>query len=224
VTPAELTGRAASHVEELESPRSTLHRLVRTPFLSMRAAAARSGFDLVPQSAYRDFERQLRIWNAKFNGEAQVNDSSGRPMDALALAPAARVDAILVWSALPGASRHHWGTDLDLIDRAAIPPGYRVALLAEEYEAAGPFGPVSAWLEGNAARFGFFRPYRGVRSGVQAEAWHFSFAPLAEPARRALTVAHLRAALCDAPLAGKDRVLERLDELHERYVERIDWP
>jgi LAS superfamily LD-carboxypeptidase LdcB len=224
VTPAELTGRARGHIEELESPRCALHALVSAPFLRLRAAAAQAGLDVVPQSAYRDFDRQLRIWNAKFNGEATVNDLSGRPVEALALTPAERVDAILVWSALPGASRHHWGTDLDLIDRAAIPSGYRVRLVAEEYVPSGPFGPLSAWLEANAARFGFFRPYRGVLSGVQPEAWHFSFAPLAEPARRALRVDDLRDALRDAPLAGKECVLERLEELHERYVARIDWP
>ncbi len=38
-------------------------------------------------------------------------------------AEAERVAAILVWSALPGASRHHWGTDCDVIDAAALPPG-----------------------------------------------------------------------------------------------------
>lgn len=224
MTPAELTGRARSHVEELGCPPCVLHAQASTPFLRLRAAAARAGFDLVPQSAYRDFDRQLRIWNAKFNGEAPVNDASGRPIEALALPASARIDAILRWSALPGASRHHWGTDLDLIDRAAVPSGYRVRLVAEEYAPAGPFGPLLAWLEANAGRFGFFRPYRGVLSGVQAEPWHFSFAPLAEPARRALRAAELRDALRDAPLAGKECVLERLEELHERYVARIDWP
>ena len=224
MTPAERTGRARGHLEDLADPPCVLHAQVSTPFSRLRRAAARAGFDLVPQSAYRDFDRQLRIWNAKFNGETPVNDVSGRPVEALALTPAQRIDAILVWSALPGASRHHWGTDLDLIDRAAIPSGYRVQLLAEEYAASGPFGPLAAWLETNAARFGFFRPYRGVLSGVQPEPWHFSFAPLAEPARRALSAAELRAALRDAPLAGRDFVLERLEELHARYVARIDWP
>ena len=224
MTPAELTGRARGHIEELDSPRCMLHTLVRTPFLRLRAAASQAGFDLVAQSSYRDFDRQLSIWNAKYNGETPVNDVSGRPVEAAALTPAERIDAILVWSALPGASRHHWGTDFDLIDRAAVPPGYRVQLLAEEYAPSGIFGRLSVWLEAHAARFGFFRPFRGVLSGVQPEAWHFSFAPLAEPARRALHVDHLRAALRAAPLAGKDIVLERLGELHERYVARIDWP
>ena len=224
MTPAELTGRARSHLEDLADPPCVLHAQVHTPFLRLRHAAAGAGFDLVPQSAYRDFDRQLRIWNAKFNGEATLNDASGRPLAALALPPSERIDAILRWSALPGASRHHWGTDLDLIDRAGIPSGYRVQLVAQEYAPLGPFGPLTAWLEANAARFGFFRPYRGVLSGVQPEPWHFSFAPLAEPARRALSAAELRDALRDAPLAGRDCVLERLEELHERYVAHIDWP
>ena len=59
---------------------------------------------------------------------------------------------------------------------------------------------------------------------MQPEPWHFSFAPVAEPARRALTAGVLREALGDAPLLGKEHVLARLDELHARYVASIDWP
>jgi hypothetical protein len=61
-------------------------------------------------------------------------------------------------------------------------------------------------------------------SGVQAEPWHFSFAPVAETARRALGPAVLRDALASAHLQGKEHVLARLDELHARYVAAIDWP
>jgi len=59
---------------------------------------------------------------------------------------------------------------------------------------------------------------------VQAEPWHYSFAPLAEPARRLLSPAILREVLDAAPLLGKEAVLRNLDELHARYVARIDWP
>ena len=99
-----------------------------------------------------------------------------------------------------------------------------VQLTAEEYAPGGPFAPLAAWLDEHAAEFGFFRPYRGVRSGVEPEPWHFSFAPLAEPARRALTPALLREALVEAPLAGQPFVLSRLEEIHARYVASIDWP
>ena len=61
-------------------------------------------------------------------------------------------------------------------------------------------------------------------SGVQPEPWHFSFAPVAESARRALNPGVLREALAGANLSGGEYVLERLDELHARYVASIDWP
>ncbi len=67
-------------------------------------------------------------------------------------------------------------------------------------------------------------PFSGVRSGVQPEPWHFSFAPVAEEARRRLTPQVLRTALADAPLLGKQAVLESLEELHARYVAAIDLP
>lgn len=192
--------------------------------MNLRRAALAAGFDLTPVSSFRDFERQLSIWNAKFSGERPLYDAEGRPLDASQLSPGERVEAILHWSALPGASRHHWGTDLDLIDANAIQPGYRVQLTAAEFSINGPFARLAEWLESHAARFGFFRPFRGVLSGVQAEPWHYSFAPLAEPARRSLTPSVLHAALAAAPLLGKKPVLGRLEELHSRYVAAIDWP
>jgi LAS superfamily LD-carboxypeptidase LdcB len=224
VTPLELTGRVRTHIIEIADPPCALHAQAVAPFLSLRRAARSEGFDLVPVSSFRDFARQLAIWNAKFSGERPLHDADGRPLEAVRLGPEERIAAILRWSALPGASRHHWGTDLDLIDREATASGYRVQLTAAEYAAEGPFGRLAHWLEQNAPRFGFFRPFRGVLSGVQPEPWHFSFAPLAESARRALTCAVLREALKDAPLLGRDCVLAELDELHARYVTRIDWP
>ena len=112
----QLTGRARDHLTELSDPRCTLHKDVVAPFLAMRAAAAADGIDLVAFSSFRDFDRQLAIWNGKFRGERPMQDRAGRPLDALALSPAERVAAILWWSALPGASRHHWGTDFDVMD------------------------------------------------------------------------------------------------------------
>ena len=220
----ELTGRVRTHIGEVREPHCALHIHVIPPFLRLRQAALADGFDVVPHSSFRDFSRQLAIWNGKFAGSRPVLDAAAQPIDMSALAAAARIDAILLWSALPGASRHHWGTDVDLIDRHATAPGFEVRLLPEEYGAGGPYAPLARWLEGNAARYGFFRPFRGVLSGVQPEPWHYSFAPVAENARRALSPAVLRDALAGAPLAGKEEVLARLEELHARYVAAIDWP
>jgi LAS superfamily LD-carboxypeptidase LdcB len=224
VTPAELTGRARSHIGDMADPPCALHAHVIAPFRSLRRAAAADGFDVIPASGFRDFARQLAIWNGKFNGTMALHDASGRPIDGARLTPQERIEAILLWSALPGASRHHWGTDLDLIDRRAVPQGYRVRLTADEFAPLGPFAPLAAWLETNAPRFGFFRPFRGVLSGVQAEPWHFSFAPVAEPARQRLSAGLLREALQEADLAGAAHVLGRIEELHARYVAGIDWP
>jgi LAS superfamily LD-carboxypeptidase LdcB len=224
VTPAELTGRLRTHIVDLEDPECALHEHVVAPFLNLRRAAAADGFDLAPVSSFRDFARQLAIWNGKFSGLKPLYDAAGGALDAAQLSPSERVAAILVWSALPGASRHHWGTDLDLIDRKALQPGYRVELTAAEFTPPGPFAALAEWLEANAARFGFFRPFRGVLSGVRPEPWHFSFAPVAVQAGAALTPAMLRETLEEAPLLGKECVLEQLDELHARYVAGIDWP
>ena len=224
MTPAELTGRARTHIVDVAEPSSALHVHAVAPFMQLRRAAAADGFDLVPVSTFRDFARQLSIWNRKWSGEVPLNDPDGNPLDPAGLSADERVDAILHWSALPGASRHHWGTDLDLIDRRALPPGYRVQLVPAEYAAAGPFARLAEWLEPNAARFGFFRPFRGVLSGVQPEPWHFSFAPVAEAARRRLTAALLREALESSDVAGKEAVLPRVEEIHARYVASIDWP
>jgi LAS superfamily LD-carboxypeptidase LdcB len=224
VNAGELTGQARTHVAEVQHPDCVLHEHVVRPFLNLRKAALAEGFDLSPVSSFREFDRQLKIWNGKFSGERPMLDASGRSIDVQSLSATERVAAILQWSALPGASRHHWGTDLDLIDRNATAAEYRPRLIPEEFAPAGPYARLGAWLDANAARFGFFRPFRGVLSGVQPEPWHYSFAPVAENARRDLTPEVLRSALASAALLGKQQVLAQLDELHARFVASIDWP
>jgi LAS superfamily LD-carboxypeptidase LdcB len=224
VNDGELTGQLRSHLTAVSDPLCVLHTHVAAPFLALRRAALADGFDVVPQSSFRDFSRQLAIWNGKFSGERPMYGAAGELLDAAQLTAARRVEAILLWSALPGASRHHWGTDVDLIDRRATAPDYRAQLTAQEFAAGGPYAALGAWLQVHAARFGFFRPFRGVVSGVAPEPWHFSFAPVAENARRALTLGVLHRAIAAAPLLGKEEVLGRLEELHARYVATIDWP
>jgi LAS superfamily LD-carboxypeptidase LdcB len=224
VNEGELTGQARTHIAAVADPECLLHAQAVAPFLNLRRAAQADGIDLVPMSSFRDFARQLAIWNGKFSGERPMYDASGLKIDADALRPRERIEAILLWSALPGASRHHWGTDIDLVDRKATEAGYRIKLTPEEFAPGGPFAPLDLWLTTHAARFGFFRPFQGMRSGVRPEPWHFSFAPVAEPARRALSPDVLRAAIAAAPLLGKDVVLCHLDDLHARYVATIDLP
>lgn len=218
----QLTGRVRTHLWELKDPACALHREVMQPFLAMRAAAAADGIELVAFSSFRDFDRQLGIWNGKFRGERPIQDRSGKPLDAQALTPAERVDAILWWSALPGASRHHWGTDFDVIDARASPPGYKLRVVPEEYLAGGPFHRLTTWLDTHMHAFGFFRPYRTDRGGVAPEPWHLSYANVARRAHAALSLERLRAVLAAAEIEGKSEVLATLARSYSNYVVNVD--
>ena len=217
----ELTGRAATHVVQRDDLGAALHRDVLAPFLALKAAAAQAGIDLAIASAFRDFGAQLRIWNMKYRGERPLYDAAGNVRDHAGLDPDELVAAILCWSALPGASRHHWGTDIDVIDRAALPEDYRYRLVPEEYAAGGVFERLDDWLAGNIARFDFFRPYAGYRGGVHPEPWHLSFAPVSIEALDLLTPELIAATLRDSEFLGKETVLPRLADIHRTYVANV---
>lgn len=223
-TPEQLTGRSRDHVIELADPPCTLHRDVVGAFQALRADARRAGIDLVPVSSFRDFSRQLAIWNAKHGAERDLRGADGRLLDAAALDDDARVTAVLHWSALPGASRHHWGTDFDAIDAAALPAGYRPQLVPEEYAPGGVFAALNDWLDAHAARHGFYRPYGSWRGGVQPEPWHLSHAVVAGEAQRQFTEEVLRGAVESGELAARGAVVRRLPEIVARYVLNVDTP
>lgn len=222
MNPFELTGRARTHLTEPPGARCLVHRDAADAFLAMREAAMQAGIELEAASAFRDFERQRQLWNAKFTGERPLLDAQGKALDALSLDEAERVEAILLWTALPGASRHHWGTDLDVIDRVAIAPGYEVQLTGAEYAPGGPFGRLSRWLDDNMRHFGFFRPYATGKGGVRPEPWHVSYAPVSRQALRDLDLVMLAEALQGQEILGLPAVVQRLPAIHERYVRTVD--
>ena len=223
-SPQELTGRSRSHIVDLAAPVCSLHRAVVEPFLALRAAAAADGIDLLPVSSFRDFDRQLAIWNAKCRGEREMRDANGVLVAAATLDADALVSTILHWSALPGASRHHWGTELDLVDAVAMPEGYRPQLVPEEFAPGGVFAALDQWLTRHAAQFGFYRPYGVFRGGVQPEPWHLSHAPVAEAALRQFSVQVLQQALDAAQLEARDAVRRQLPQIFDRYVMNVDAP
>jgi LAS superfamily LD-carboxypeptidase LdcB len=218
----QLTGRTREHLSELTDPPCALHNAAVAPFLAMRAAAAADGIDVTAFSSFRDFDRQMGIWNGKFRGERRMQDRAGQPLDALSLAPVDRVTAILWWSALPGASRHHWGTDFDVVDTRAMPAGYKLQVVPAEYQAGGPFHRLTTWLDAHMHAFGFFRPYATDRGGVSPEPWHLSYAPAAQRAYTAFSAGKLRAVLADSAIEGKEEVLAALDRNFATYVVNID--
>ena len=222
---AELTGRTRTHVQQYSQPRFAARPEVAKAFLALRAAASSDGIDLLPIASYRPFANQLRIWNRKFGGEVTLHGRDGLPVDPAGLSPRELVRTILGWSGLPGASRRHWGTDIDVFDRAAMPPGYRTKLLPEEVAPGGVFELLHAWLDANIARYDFFRPYRVDRGGMYPEPWHLSHGPSAGAALaadREYGVDILAAALRDADMLGRDLVLGMLPEIFHDHVLSVD--
>jgi LAS superfamily LD-carboxypeptidase LdcB len=220
----ELTGRARTHVRLAAELDCVLHPQAAAALLALRSAARQEGIDLQPVSGFRDFLQQLAIWNGKFHGTRALLSVDSRPIRASELTEAERVAAIMVWSALPGASRHHWGSDCDVIDRNALEGGARVELLSTDYARGGRYARLSAWLSERAHDFGFFRPYDRDRGGVQPEPWHLSFAPVAGPALAALDVDLLTEALGGVELAGSEAVVAQLPQLYTRYVTAVAEP
>ena len=98
--------------------------------------------------------------------------------------------AILRYSALPGTSRHPWGTDLDIWDAAAVEPDYALRLSPAEYVADGVFSAMTQWMDeliGADDAEGFYKPYAIDGGGVAPEAWHISYRPIASRYRRLLS-------------------------------------
>jgi LAS superfamily LD-carboxypeptidase LdcB len=222
--PMQLTGRSRTHVVAVENPACILHREVVIPFQRLRAAAADAGIALLPVSSFRDFERQLQIWNAKARGERPLYDRYGKRIDYAMLPPCDRVETILLWSALPGASRHHWGSDFDVVDGNVLTPDAPAPLLPHEYAPGGRFARLEAWLAASAADFGFHRPYARDLGGVQPEPWHLSYAAVAEPALERLTAEVLREAIERSDIEDREAVLARLPAIHQRYVRNVERP
>lgn len=151
-----------------------LHEQTLRDFESLRMQAKADGLEISIASSFRNFERQLMIWNNKFSGERPVFDSDGQKILMAELDDWQKVKAILLYSAMPGASRHHWGSDLDVYDKAAINSDYQLQLEPYEYEAGGPFNPLTEWLTENMSSHGFYRPYAANLGGVAQELWHIS--------------------------------------------------
>ena len=220
ISDAQLAGLDASHLRELADGHR-LHPLAAEALAALQRDAAVEGFDLAVASSYRSFSRQVQIWNGKFNGERPVHDDVGRPLDLTALTISDRVAAVLRFSALPGASRHHWGTDLDVFDAAALPAGSEVNLLPSEVCAGGPFAPLHRWLDermAQGASHGFFRPYGVDRGGVAPERWHLSFATLSRDLEARVTPQLLRWAWEGKAIACRELVERELPRILPRYV------
>lgn len=220
----ELTGRTRTHVVQFSEPRFAAQQEAGEAFLAMREDARASGFDLVPFSTFRDFQTQLRIWNYKFIGRKPLYDRDGKVREFSALSPEQIVDCILNWSALPGGSRHQWGTEIDVVDGSVLASGYAPQLLPEEVASGGVFAELHGWLDENIGRYGFFRPYKRYQGGMYPEPWHLSYAPLSMPALQQVSVELLTEAIREADMQGKEIALARIQDIYRDHVCNIVMP
>ena len=196
-----------------------LHRDVISPFLAMQDAAQKDGVDLQLVSSFRDFDRQTTIFNRKWTGQAQLLDIKGDELSYEALSDNEKLHAILTWSALPGGSRHHWGTDIDVYDRAAVHNwGGKFNLVESEYLTGGPCHKLSCWLADNMEKFGFYRPFSVNTGGVAVEPWHLSFENTARVFENARNLDVFTKAIEQSGIEGKTCILPQLPTLYNRYV------
>ena len=145
-----------------------MHQEAYAAFVEMHAAAAQDGVTLTIISAMRTFDHQRRIWENKWHGRQILHGN----IRATAIDdPVERSLEILRFSAMPGTSRHHWGTDIDLNS------------LNNSYFESGQGRRVYEWLQAHASSFGFCQPYTshgaGRTAGYEEEKWHWSYKPVA---------------------------------------------
>lgn len=206
---------------QFEDPRYAVQPEVERAFSEMRCDAEKDGFLIHPLSAFRDFNAQLNIWNMKFSGKRTLLSRDAAPVEQTELSNEILIDTILYWSALPGASRHHWGTEIDVIDNRVQDGNYRAQLIPEEVEEGGVFYDLHCWLNENMKKFGFFRPYKKYQGGFSAELWHLSYAPISRVAIKELTLDLLNERISNTDIYGKQTILKKLPHIFEKFVLNI---
>ena len=144
-----------------------MHSKAYEAFKTMYKAAKKDGIQLTIVSAFRSFSYQNNnIWEKKWAAQAKYNQH-----DTITLYN------LLKYSAFPGTSRHHWGTDIDLNS------------VSDQYFDTPNGKKVYNWLNKNASKYGFCQPYNDKkatnRSGYEPEKWHWSYIPLASRFQKA---------------------------------------
>jgi LAS superfamily LD-carboxypeptidase LdcB len=213
-----LTGQTERHLVPCWSGH-LVHAQVLPALEELRQAAMQAGFELAIASSYRSYQRQLSIWKAKAAGQRPLLADNGTPLDSADLSEEQILERILRWSALPGTSRHHWGTDLDVYDAAAMPADYQLQLTPEECE--GLFKAFHGWLDdciNSGDSHGFFRPFDLDRGGVAPEPWHLSYRPLADSFARSFDFDAFQRLMAQGEWPLLERIKPRAQEIYQRYV------
>ena len=157
-------------LEHADRPGLFLHKEAYEAFKEMYQAALAQDIKLVIRSATRNFDYQKGIWERKWTGETILSDSTNAAIDIDD--PVDRAIKILEYSSMPGTSRHHWGTDIDLN-----------SFNNKRFE-YGDGLKVYNWLQANASRFGYCQPYTEKNEmrpeGYNEEKWHWTYTPISK--------------------------------------------
>jgi LAS superfamily LD-carboxypeptidase LdcB len=217
LTLLQLTGQVQTHLVEF-APNRLLHRNVIADFTALQDAAKQQGFTLQIASAFRSFDRQLQIWNKKYTGDIAILDKNERPIDVNKISEIDKLYNLLHWSALPSASRHHWGTDMDVYDPTLLPKNQTLQLQKSEYLEGGYFSELAHWLSENIQKFGFYLPYRNDQGGVAQEPWHISYFPLADKFLSQLDLHLISETIKAHSVQGQSLIQQELPTIYKQYI------
>ncbi len=222
MTPTQLTGLANDHLVNtlIGQKQFLVHTEVCSDLLALITAARNAGFQMEVVSGFRDFQRQAGIWNNKFRGSTLIRDNNSQPLAKETLTETEKLFAILRWSALPGASRHHWGTDFDVMARNLLPENVTLQLEPWEYH-TGHQQPFAHWLQLNMSKYGFFLPYGKDLGGVAVEPWHISHYKCAKACLSELTPQLLTDTIRAQDIAGQSVILQHFDTIYHQYITNI---
>jgi hypothetical protein len=159
-------------------------------------------------SSTRNFSRQAGIWNAKFYGKRQGYQTCPK------MTPSKCARYVLRYSSMPGTSRHHWGTDIDLIS------------LDNDFFKKGIGNVFYLWMKKNARKFGFCQPYTSGRNlnrgGYMEERWHWSFLPLAGSFLKDWNKYLANKTIAGFGGTASPRKIPELEKLQKIYVNNIN--
>lgn len=176
---------------------STMHKETAEALARMQVDASKAGIAIEVVSAYRSFARQKEIFENKY-----------KRFTGQGLSPENAIIKIIEYSTIPGTSRHHWGTDLDLID-ASVPKPENV-LQERHFHGEGPYCKLRDWLVKNADKYGFYEVYTDNpnRKGFKYEPWHYSYAPVSKPMLAAYRELDIKQILTSEAILGSEHFSE----------------
>lgn len=198
--------------EDLIKSNYVLRKEAGESFEQMCLKAKEVGIEIYSQSSYRSYNRQLAIWERKYE-KYKSQGYSGKNI----------LKKIIEYSTIPGTSRHHWGTDLDVIDKSQSMPSD--PLLEKHYINGGVYAKMYDWLLENANSFGFYQVYTksSQRKGFEFEPWHWSYKSLAIPMLKDYLDIDLKKFFNEMTISGKDNLSnDFIREYKESYILGID--